>query len=212
MKTVQLTDQNHQEIAAEAVEILQEGGVVLLPTDTAYGLAAAADSDQGIDYVLKLKGRETAQPMSVVVAGQSEAEKLVDLSGVATKLWQTFLPGALTVIAPVKKGVKLPAALTRDGAVGLREPDYPLCREIAERLGKPYTATSANRSGQPPAYEPAEFLDTLTGDERPHLVVDAGRIPIVPVSTVVKVAGDSVEILREGAIPTADIMKRVGDT
>lgn len=210
MKTIQLTEHNHEEVAAEAVEILQEDGVVLLPTDTAYGLAAAADSQKGLEYVLKLKGRAVNQTLSVIVAGKPEADQLADFSDAASTLWQAFMPGPLTVVVPAKPGASLQPAVLKDGAIGLRDPDFLLCREIAERFGRPYTATSANVAGEPPAYEPSEFLDALSGEERPHLVIDAGRIPMVPVSTVAKVTGSEVEILREGAIPEADIMEAIG--
>lgn len=208
MKTVQLTNHNHDEAAAEAVEILQGGGVVLLPTDTAYGLAAAADSDKGVEYVLELKGRGAERPLSVMVADRPDAEQLAEFSQAASKLWAAFMPGPLTMVLPVKPGTKLNRAVVKDGAVGIRQPDYPLCTAIGERFGKPFTATSANRSGQPPAYEPEEFLNTLPGDAAPHLVIDGGRLPMVPVSTVVKIS-DSVDVLREGAISKADIMKAV---
>lgn len=210
MKTISLTKHNHDEVAAETVEILQEGGVVLLPTDTAYGLAAAADSAKGIEYVLELKGRDAKQPLSVIVPDRPDAEKLAEFNEAASKLWNAFMPGSLTLVLPAKKDVGLNPTVIKDGLIGLRQPDSVLCREIGERFGKPFTATSANRSGQPPAYEPDEFLNSLPGDALPHLVINAGQLPMVPVSTVVKV-GDSVEVLREGAIAAADIMKAIGE-
>lgn len=209
MKTVKLKGSNHVEVAAIAVEFLQEGGVAVMPTDTSYGLAADAANPAAVRLLSQLKGRTAGQPLSVVVSERAQAERLTDFTPVAAALWDAFLPGPLTLVLPaVGTAGMSPDVLAADGTLGIRYPDDEFSVMVAERLERPYTATSANRSGRPPAYAVDEFLDSLPENLLPHLVVDVGELPIRPVSTVVRAAGE-VEVLREGAISKADIMEAV---
>lgn len=207
MKTVKLTRSNHAETAAVAVEFLQEGGVAVVPTDTSYGLAADAANPAAVTFLSQLKGRTASQPLSVVVSERAQAERLTTFTPAAAAIWDAFLPGPLTLVLPaVGTAGMAPEVLAADGTLGIRYPDYEFSVMTAERLERPYTATSANRAGRPPSYSVAEFLDSLPENLLPHLVVDAGDLPIRPVSTVVRVV-DGVEVLREGAISKADIME-----
>ena len=141
-----------------------------------------------------------------MVAERAQAERLTKFTPAAAALWERFLPGPLTlVLEAVGTAAMAPDVLAEDGTLGIRYPDYEFSVMVAERLGRPYTATSANRTGRPPAYSADEFLSSLPENLLPHLVVDAGTLPIRPVSTVVRPAGAEVEVLREGAIPAADI-------
>lgn len=212
MITKSLSEHNTEELAAEAVEYLLEGGVVLLPTDTAYGLAADATNKQAVSQVFDLKGRDEAKSSAVVVSGLAQAREIAEVSELAEKLWTAFMPGPLTMVLPTHGGTGLAGPVTHMGhTVGIRCPKFEVATLIAERLGRPYTATSANKADHPPAYDPAEFLDTLTDDDLPpQLVIDAGILPMVPVSTVVDLTGDLPQILREGAISQTDIMEVVG--
>lgn len=213
MKTIHLgEDQNQEAAAAITVDFLMNGGVVVMPTDTSYGLAADATNAKAVEQVVALKGREPNKPFSVIVAGKAQAESLGRFSPVAHQLWDAFMPGSLTLIVPVAEGVRLPETVTAGGkTVGLRHPDSEFALLVAERFERPYTATSANRASQPPAFTADEFLDSLPEDQAPHLVIDAGQLPIGPVSTVVEVT-DKVKILREGAIPAAKINDITGAT
>lgn len=207
MKTVKLTSHNRDEVVAITVEILQGGGVAVVPTDTSYGLAADASNSGAVRFLSQLKGRTAEQPLSVIVADRAQAERLTEFGPGAAKLWERFLPGPLTLVLPAAENTGLvPDVLSADGTLGVRYPDYGFSVMTAERLGRPYTATSANRTGRPPAYSVDEFLDSLPENLLPHLVVDAGALPIRPVSTVARVTADTVDVLREGAIPRADIM------
>lgn len=209
MKTIKLKGSNRDEVAATVVEFLQEGGVAVLPTDTSYGLAADAANPAAVEFLSQLKGRMKGQPLSVVVSERAQAERLTTFTPAAATLWERFLPGPLTlVLTAVGTAAIAPDVLAEDGTLGVRYPDYEFSVLVAERFGRPYTATSANRTGQPPTYSVNEFLDSLPENLLPHLVIDAGDLPIRPVSTVVRAIGE-VEVLREGAIPRADIMEAV---
>lgn len=210
MKTITLGRHNLDEVAATAVDYLLGGGVVVVPTDTSYGLAADATVAQAVELVLALKGRPSNRPLSVVVADRRQAEQLARFSAEAARLWDAFMPGPLTLVLPLAPGARLSPPVTAGRqTVGLRQPDHNFTSLLAERFDRPYTATSANRSGQPPAYTTAEFLQSLPADVAPHLVVDAGPLPIGDVSTVVSVT-DQLKVLREGAIPVAEIKAAVG--
>ncbi len=218
MKTVSLTPHNQDEAAAVVVDFLLGGGTVVLPTDTAYAVAADATNAQAITALQGLKGRDWTSPFSVIVASREQAEAIARFSPQAAKLWTTFMPGPLTLVLPVADGVGLSAGVTANGegtgsdgspTVGLRHPAYEFDTLVAERLERPFTATSANRSGAPPAYSPDEFVDTLPDGLAPHCVIDAGRLEIRPVSTVVSVV-DEVKVLREGAIPAQQVLDALG--
>ncbi len=207
MKTIKLSEHNLEEAVATAVEFLIEGGVVLFPTDTSYGLAADAAREEALETVLRLKQDTSGKPLSVITDGRRQAEAIATFNPAAARLWDRFMPGPLTLVLPVSTGAGLaPQCVGKGRTVGIRYPDYPFAVQLAERLERPYTATSANLSGRPPAFTPEEFLDSLTGDDLPHLVIDAGVLPLRPVSTVVDVTG-GVKVLREGAIPEADIVE-----
>lgn len=210
MVTKKLSQHNSEALAADSVEFLLEGGVVMLPTDTAYALAADATNKAAVAQVFDLKGRAQTKSTSVVVAGLAQARQVAEVSEVAEKLWTTFMPGPLTLVLPTHGGTGLAGPVTHQGrTVGIRCPDHEFARLVAERLERPYTATSANRTDHPPAYEPGEFLDALTeADLPPQLVIDEGLLPMRPVSTVVSLTGPDgrPEVLRAGAISEADIM------
>ncbi|MEX1113319.1 MAG: L-threonylcarbamoyladenylate synthase [Patescibacteria group bacterium] len=210
MKTIKLSAHNVEETVATAVEFLIEGGVVLFPTDTSYGLAADAAREEAVEVVLRLKQDISGKPLSVITDGRRQAEAITTFNPAAARLWDRFMPGPLTLVLPVSTGAGLvPQCVGEGQAVGVRYPDYPFAAQLAERLERPYTATSANLSGRPPAFTPEEFLEQVEGGELPHLVIDAGSLPIRPVSTVVDVT-DGVRVLREAAISEADIIETVG--
>lgn len=207
MKRIKLEKHNLEEAVAVAVEFLVEGGVVLMPTDTSYGLAADAARDNAVAQVNRLKGRsgdQVAKPLSVIVSGRRQAESVAEFNPAAVKLWDEFMPGPLTLVLPLAEGSGLKHGSA--DTVGIRYPKHDFAVQVAERFERPYTATSANRTGRPPAYAVDEFLDQLgTDDQLPHLVVDAGTLPMRPVSTVVETLKTRAKVIREGAVPRADI-------
>ncbi len=188
----------------EVVESLAAGGVVALPTDTFYGLAADSRSAAGIDRVLQLKGRSSEHPLLLLVPDCDAARQLAPgadsrLEALAGAFW----PGALTLVLPADG--RLPGALVGPtGGVGVRVPDAAIARRVARALGAPITGTSANMTGAPPATEPADIeLDPelLSG------IVDGGAAPGGMASTVLDLTGDVARVVRAGAIPRATIRK-----
>ena len=185
------------EAVAEAVRIVKRGGVVAIPTDTVYGLGCDPSSDQAVEALFKVKNRQ-AKPVPVLCADSGVAEKIVELNSVARKLAGLHWPGALTIVAPLKKGSKLSPLLHQgSGYLGVKVPDSEVCRELARKVGGAITGTSANLSGQPSCRTAAQVVASLDG--RVQLVIDGGTLRGKE-STVVSVSVATVEVLREGSV------------
>jgi L-threonylcarbamoyladenylate synthase len=193
-----------------AVGHLKRGGVVAIPTDTLYGLAASAVDPEAVARVFEIKGRPAGMAMPVLLADAEDIELYAsDISEVAHELARLFWPGPLSLV--LRRSAALPDAATAgQDTVALRVPDHPVPRAIARRLGAPITGTSANPSGRPPATTAAAVQEQL-GDAV-DLVVDAGESPIGEGSTVLDATGPTLVVLRAGAVSIADISKSTGMT
>ena len=191
-----------------AVDVLRKGGVAAIPTDTFYGLAACVWDTRAVDMVFRLKGRSEGEPLPVLMADTTDlADLALEVTGLAWDLANAFWPGALTIV--VKKASKVPDAVSGGSdTVGLRVPDHWVPRAVARRLKAPITGTSANRSGQPSPTEAAAVRAEF-GNEV-GMVVDAGRTPGGPASTVVDLAGETPRILRPGAVSQLDLERVCG--
>jgi L-threonylcarbamoyladenylate synthase len=186
-----------KESVAEAVRVVKRGGVVAVPTDTVYGLGCDPSSDEAVGRLFEAKNRQ-AKPVPLLCADPGVAERLVDLNGVARKLARLHWPGALTIVAPIKSEGKLSHLLDQgSGYLGVRVPDSEVCVAIAGRVGGSITGTSANLSGQPSCRTAAQVVASLDG--RVQLVIDGGELRGKE-STVVKVSGGTVEVLRKGSV------------
>ncbi len=185
-----------------AVYVLTQGGVVAVPTDTVYGLAADARSADAVRRVVDLKGRSPDAPLPLLIADVAQAETIAGpLSGAARALAARFWPGALTLVLPTS--IDLPASVVRDGAVGLRVPDDPICCRVIELFGGPVTGTSANLTGKPPAMTPDEVRKQF--GKRIDYILEAGRAGDAPPSTVVRVSDTDLAVLRSGAVAEEDV-------
>jgi len=182
---------------AEAVRVVKSGGVVAIPTDTVYGLGCDPSSDEAVGRLFEVKNRQ-AKPVPLLCADSGVAESLVDLNGVARKLAELHWPGALTIVAPIKKDSNLSSLLHQgSGCLGVRVPDSEVCLALAGKVGGAVTGTSANLSGRPSCRTAAQVVESLGG--RVQLVIDGGELRGKE-STVVRVSGGTVEVLREGSV------------
>jgi L-threonylcarbamoyladenylate synthase len=189
---------------AEAVEVLRNGGVVAIPTDTVYGIGVALDTPGGIERLFAAKARPPDKAIALLLADLDQAAEIGELTPAALALAATFWPGGLTLVVPRRTDRPLPAALTggelAPGAiptVGLRVPNHDAPRALARALG-PLPTTSANRSGEPEARN-ADEIELLLGGSI-DLVLDGGPARGGPASTVVDVTEQAPRILRTGAI------------
>ena len=186
---------------AHAAEILARGGVLAIPTDTLYGLAADALNPDALDRVYAAKGRPADMPLPVLVSGWEQATRVAvvapDSELVARRLAEAYWPGSLTMVLPAAPD--LPERLTagRD-TVAVRMPDHPVPLALAETLARPITGTSANRSGEPDITDPDELRRILT--PRVDGIIVSGPKPAGGASTIVAVAAGGVTLLREGVL------------
>lgn len=184
----------------DAVARLRAGEPVAFPTESSYGLAVDARSEPALERLFALKGREPGKPPPVLVEPGMLVQLVERVPERARALMARFWPGPLTLVLPARQEV--PAPLVLDGGIGVRRSPHPVAQALVRAFGAPLTATSANLSGRPAA---------LTGDEvRAQLpsvhVLDGGRAPGHPPSTVVRVADDGrLTVLRAGAIDPKEL-------
>lgn len=182
---------------------LRAGGVVVVPTDTVYGLAALPGDAAAMARLFALKGRGSSVPVAVLCAGTDQALALAtspvapEVRAVAQRWW----PGPLTLVVPRRLGLHLHLGAPAT-TVGVRVPHDALVRAVAAAVG-PVAATSANRHGEPTPVSAAEVVAALgTGVD---LLVDGGELT-AGASTVVDVTQVPWRVLREGPIPPADVL------
>lgn len=197
----------------QASEALRAGEVVVIPTDTVYGLAAAIDRPDALSRLYALKKRPREKAIPVLLSDPSHVHQTsTGFSQTAERLALRFWPGALTLVLPALS--HLPSHVTSiagDGArtVAVRVPDHALACAIIEASGGALAVTSANESGKTPALEAREAAVLCASP--PILVIDGGRVPGGIPSTVVLATGATPVILREGAISAAAIAAALGN-
>ncbi|MEP6638730.1 MAG: L-threonylcarbamoyladenylate synthase [Chloroflexota bacterium] len=184
---------------AAAIEVLRDGGVVALPTDTVYGIAVALQTPGGIERLFRVKDRPPDRGIMLLLEDAAQATTIGVMGPAATALATACWPGGLTIVVPQRPDVPLPAVLTGGApTIGLRAPDHAAPRALAAAVG-PLPTTSANVSGRPEARDAGEILEQL--HNAVDLVLDGGPAHGGPPSTVVDCTGDLPVILRAGAIP-----------
>jgi len=178
-----------------AAKALREGGIVALPTETVYGLAVNLEKPESIRRLLELRGSPPDKKLTVHIGDRDYLRRVVPgpVPPSASRLIQKFWPGPLTIIFPTPD---------RRG-VGVRYPNHKVARELLRRAGVRVGAPSANLSGQSPALTGADVIRVFGG--KIDVIVDAGATRQRGASTVVRVDGSRVEVVREGAIPRAMI-------
>ena len=207
MEVLKLAEAGVAAAARRAAATLREGGVILYPTDTLYGLGSDALSDEAVAKVYKIKKRDDQKPIHCIVADQAVAEKYAVFEDLPLVLARSLWPGALTLILKKKEGIETGVARGLS-TIGIRIPDHPLCLAMAKEFGGLITTTSANISGKPCERSVEKILAQL-GDTAKDidLIIDAGELPERLPSAVVDVSGTEAVVLREGAIKDDDIWR-----
>ncbi|MBU0981835.1 threonylcarbamoyl-AMP synthase [Patescibacteria group bacterium] len=180
----------------EAVKALHEGKVVAHPTETCYGLAADIFQVGAIKRLYSLKKMKKEKPVSILVRDLREAEAYGEFSEKARELAKEYWPGPLTLVVPRKKSLPLWLNYGND-FVGFRVSSNKKTRQLVVAFGGPLTTTSANLSGQIHVYKVQDFLDQGLV---PDYILDGGQIGETAPSTILKVVGEEVQILRQGPI------------
>jgi L-threonylcarbamoyladenylate synthase len=181
-----------------AVEVLQGGEVIALPTDTVYGIGAHGFVAAAIEQLYEIKGRDRLKAIALLIASAEDVQRVaVRVPEIAWRLAERFWPGALTLVLPRAPAVL--DVLTGGGdSVAVRMPDHAVALALIRALGAPLAATSANRSGQREAHTAEEVLAALGA--RVPFVLDGGRCPGGVASTVVDVTVTPPVIRRPGPL------------
>jgi len=189
----------------KALEILKSGGVILHPTETCYGFACDVSSEKAIGKIYEIKGRDGKKPFAILVSDIEMAKEYGVFGKVADGLAEKYWPGALSIVVP--RTEKLPEFLNKDEKfVSMRISSDKFSTDLVSALRRPIITTSANLAGESVMYEVDmdRFDVPVSGGGKAKdlidFVVDGGKIPENKPSTVVKVDGDEVTVLRQGDV------------
>ena len=207
-RITQLSSATPAAIAA-AAECLRRGGLVAMPTETVYGLAADATSDAAVAGIYAAKGRPTFNPLIAHVLGVEAAGEHARFDADAERLARAFWPGPLTLVLPVAATCRV-SLLARAGldSLALRAPDHPVARALIEAAGRPLAAPSANASGRVSPTTAGHVLADLDG--RIDWILDAGPCRHGLESTIVACLDGEPTLLRPGALPREAIEAALG--
>jgi len=186
---------------ASACEALAAGELIIYPTETSYGLGADATNPQAIEKLLAYKGNRLNKALSVAVADPAMAGDYITMNPVAKNVFDTLLPGPVTVIAQSTGKVASKVESERH-TLGIRYSSLPLVSELVQAFGKPITTTSANTSGVKQIFSFDEWQRYVSPNRQEMIAVfvDAGTLPVRPPSTVVDTTLENPEILRQGEL------------
>lgn len=170
----------------QAVAVLKRQGVIVYPTDTAYGLGGIYNSKKVVNKILKIKKRQDKK-FTLVASSLAQVEKNFKLNLTQKKLAQKFWPGPLSIVVSKNFAVRVPSK--------------KVTRDLAHQIGKPLIATSTNLSGGQTLYDVKKIIEQFKNKKnQPDLIIDAGKLPKKKVSTVVKVLKNKVNVIRQGAV------------
>jgi len=178
----------------KAVDILQDGGVIIYPTDTVYGMGCALFNKKGIDRIYEIKRRNRKQPLSFVCADLKDISRYARVSDFAYKTMKRLLPGPYTFILEASRLVPkiiLPKRLT----TGIRVPDNQICLSLVRELGQPIISTSVTTESGDILSDPVEIKEKF--GNRVDLIIDGGILASEP-SSVISLVDDIIEIIRVG--------------
>lgn len=187
----------------DALQALADGELIVYPTETFYALGADAFSAAAMARLFAAKARDAKRPIALIAADDAMAFSVArEIPPPARRLADAFWPGPLTIVIPARPG--LPQGLAGpDGGVGVRVSSHPLARELAKRLGRPITATSANLSGGRPAVRLAQARAAFAGKVKVYL--EGGTLKAGAPSTVVGFDKEGPRVLRAGAVAENEI-------
>lgn len=197
-KIVRINEETeYSEQLTEASEIILAGGTVVFPTETVYGLGGNGLLADAAQKIYAAKGRPSDNPLIIHIAEPKDAEKYAFVSEAYYRLAEAFMPGPLTVIMPKRECIPLSVTGGLD-TVAVRCPSHPIAHALIKKCGVPIAAPSANISGRPSPTSAKYVEEDMVG--RVNMIIDGGECEIGLESTIVKIDGNSLTLLRPGAI------------
>ncbi len=175
----------------KAADLLATGAIVVLPTETVYGLAARADASQAVEKIYHLKKRPFDKPLPICLTRREQAWDYCQVNALARSLMDKFWPGPLTLVLPKRRGA---------GSLALRLPDAAWVSAFASAgFDRPLVLSSANISGTPPPLSVQNISPEIVAGL--GMIIDGGLCPNTRASTILRVSGRKLELLRAGALP-----------
>lgn len=190
----------------EAAEIIKQGGIVVFPTETVYGIGTNGLNESAIRKLFEVKNRPLNKPISLLVSDiEMIKEYTTNITDLEYKIIEKFFPGPLTIV--LKKKNSIPNILTSQGTtVGIRMPDSEIARKLIDLVGVPIATSSANISGNASEIDVQSVIEDL--GEKVDCYIDGGKSKIGMGSTVIEVVNNEIKILREGSITKKEIMEK----
>jgi len=198
MKEIILNESNRLHVLQEALEVLRGGGTIIYPTETSYGLGGDFFDSSVTEKINQMKQRAESKHLSVIVPDFIYATSLVTFTSIARRLAAEYWPGPLTLVLPYKyHGLNNHS----DDYLALRVSSHPFAGNLSINFGNPLVATSANISVAGDNYDPENIIRQFSQAKiKPDLFINAGKLPQMPPSTIIKVTEDKMEVLRQGNI------------
>lgn len=194
-----MDEKNINDAISKAIEVLNNGGLVIYPTETTYGIGADASNQDAINKLLLYKERKEGMPIALAVASKEIAENYVELNSTADNIYKNFLPGPITVISKslgiVAKGIE-----SEKSTLGIRIPDFEFTLNLLNKFGKAITATSATNPGRKFPYSVTDILNNTSKKQQGliNLVLDVGELAHNNPSTVIDTLSGEIETVRIG--------------
>ena len=186
----------------KASEIINEGGIVIFPTDTVYGIGCNPYNKESIKKIYKMKSRDIMKSLPVLTYSIETAEKIVEFDQFTKKIVKKFWPGPLTVILKVTDK-KIKESLNLENKIAIRVPDHKCTLELLKKCNF-LVGTSANISGNLPHTDPEECLKNLKNYD---IFVDGGIITSKGESTIIEIENEQIKIIREGSLTEDEILQ-----
>lgn len=200
MKVLKLSPEKFEETIKEVVSVFRNGGVVVVPTDTIYGLAADALNPEAVKRIFEIKQRPEEKTLPIFVESIEEAEQLTEINARQRKFLEKVWPGKVTAVLKAKDG----------STIALRIPKHDFVSELLKEFGGPLTGTSANLSGKPGHIKITELIAEFeNAHPNPDIIIDTGDLLDLKPSTVIDLTVWPPQILREGAVSKEEIMRYI---
>ncbi len=201
MERFKINSRNHEQAWTKAVAVLNAGGMIVFPTETAYGLGVLANNKDAVDKLLKYKRRPAGKAISIAVPDKKTAAKYVEINAEAAHIYDEFLPGPVTVISN-SLGMVDQRLESELHTLGIRIPAFDFTLKLLAKLDAPLTSTSANPAGRITPYSIEDVIKESSKKqlELIELALDYGELPHNPTSTVVDTTTSAMKILRQGAL------------
>ena len=205
MKIIQFKNEVSEKLINKTIDTLINGGLVISPSDTVYGLLVDATNEEAVKKLIQFKNRPFGKPISIFVTDFSMLKEQVVIKKEQLRLMQELFPGPFTVVLPSKHLV-VSSLESEKGTLGVRIPDFEFITKLVKKFGKPVSATSANLSGRASHYSVKSLLNGLPEKKKEliDLIIDKGQLPRNKPSTVVDLTSPQIKIVRKGDIVLKD--------